>query len=130
MVILILIMVILSMVSIMDIMTYGFKLQKIYVHVIDMGVVALILWILVQTRYAVGEKFVYYQNGPLKGRILIQKIQSIQPVTNKWNVLQPGIHNKGLRIKMESGLTFFFAPRDNNTFTKAIKEKNPKIKVG
>lgn len=129
MIVLILIITILVMVSVLDIYVYGFKYGRILTHLVDLCIIGLIIWILSRTYYIVDDNFVHYFNGPLKGRIAISSITSISKAENKWNILQPGIARKGIRIQTKGNVSFFFAPKDEVAFIAAIKTVNKKVKT-
>lgn len=91
---------------------------------------ALILWVLLDTRYVIKDNFLLYRSGPFRGRIDITKIQKIKyhsglfvPVSMK-----PALDTKGFIITFNND-DVFVSPQNSDLFLKEIQKINPKVEV-
>ena len=94
-------------------------------------VVALILWILFDTRYVIKDDLLLYRSGPFRGRIDIQKIQKIRrfsgldvPV-----IVKPALDTKGFIISYKDAEDVYVSPQKAETFISELLKINPKIEV-
>jgi len=92
---------------------------------------ALILWVLLDTRYVIKGNFLLYRSGPFRGRIDITKIQKIKyhsgmfvPVSMK-----PALDTKGFIISFNNMDDVFVSPQNSDLFLKEIQKINPKVEV-
>ncbi len=91
---------------------------------------ALIVWVLLDTRYVIKDNFLLYRSGPFRGRIDITKIQKIKyhsglfvPVSMK-----PALDTKGFIITCNND-DVFVSPQNSDLFLKEIQKINPKVEV-
>jgi hypothetical protein len=102
------------------------------IHVIMISIlIAVILWILFDTRYVIRDGFLFYRSGPFRGRIDIQKIQKIEyfsglhvPVTMK-----PALDTKGFIVTYDNLNEVYVSPQKKEKFIAALLELNPGIEV-
>ena len=94
-------------------------------------VIALILWILLDTRYVIKNGLLLYRSGPFRGRIEIEQIKKIQnysglfvPVTMK-----PALDSKGYIISYNNHEDVFVSPKKANVFLEELIKINPRIEV-
>ncbi len=94
-------------------------------------VIALILWILLDTRYVIKNGLLLYRSGPFRGRIEIEQIKKIQnysglfvPVTMK-----PALDSKGYIISYNNHEDVFVSPKKSNVFLEELIKINPRIEV-
>lgn len=94
-------------------------------------VVALILWILFDTRYVIKENFLLYRSGPFRGRIDIKQIQKIQRFSGLYVpvIVKPALDTKGFIISYNSGEDVYVSPQKAETFIAEILKINPQIEV-
>ncbi len=92
---------------------------------------ALILWVLLDTRYVIKNNFLLYRSGPFRGRIDIAKIQKIKrhsgmfvPVSMK-----PALDTKGFIITINNFDDVFVSPKNSAIFLEEIQKINPKVEV-
>ena len=92
---------------------------------------ALILWVLLDTRYVIKSNFLLYRSGPFRGRIDIAKIQKIKrhsgmfvPVSMK-----PSLDTKGFIITINNFDDIFVSPKNSDSFLQEIQKINPKVEV-
>lgn len=92
---------------------------------------ALILWVLLDTRYVIKNNFLLYRSGPFRGRIDIAKIQKIKrhsgmfvPVSMK-----PALDTKGFIITINNFDDVFVSPKNSDIFLKEIQKINPTVEV-
>ncbi|WP_298223470.1 PH domain-containing protein [Flavobacterium sp.] len=94
-------------------------------------VIALIVWILLDTRYVIKQHFLLYRSGPFRGRIDIEKIQKIKyfsglhvPVTMK-----PALDTKGFIITYDQYEDVYVSPDKSDVFLNELLKINPNIEV-
>jgi hypothetical protein len=99
--------------------------------VILMLVIAIIVWILIDTRYVIKTNFLLYRSGPFRGRIDIKKIKKIQfhsglfvPVSMK-----PSLDTNGLIITYNQFDDVFISPQNKTVFLEELKKINPNIEI-
>lgn len=92
---------------------------------------ALIIWVLLDTRYVIKNNFLLYRSGPFRGRIDIAKIQKIKrhsgmfvPVS-----IKPALDTKGFIISFNNMDDVFVSPQHSDIFLKEIQKINPKVEV-
>lgn len=102
------------------------------IHLIMISIIiAVILWILFDTRYVIRDGFLFYRSGPFRGRIDIQKIQKIEyfsglhvPVTMK-----PALDTKGFIITYDTVNEVYVSPQKKDKFIAKLLELNPAIVI-
>ncbi len=94
-------------------------------------VIAMIVWVLVDTRYVIKTNFLLYRSGPFRGRIDITKIKKIRihsglfvPVSMK-----PSLDTNGLIITYNQYDDVFVSPKNRSIFLEELKKINPNIEV-
>ncbi|MES2746796.1 MAG: PH domain-containing protein [Bacteroidota bacterium] len=92
---------------------------------------ALIIWVLLDTRYVIKNNFLLYRSGPFRGRIDITKIRKIKrhsglyvPVSMK-----PALDTKGFIITYNNFDDVFVSPQNSDIFLEEIQKINPKVEV-
>ncbi len=92
---------------------------------------AMIIWVLLDTRYVIKNNFLLYRSGPFRGRIDISKIQKIKrhsgmfvPVSMK-----PALDTKGFIITINNFDDVFVSPKNSDIFLKEIQKINPKVEI-
>lgn len=91
----------------------------------------LILWILLNTKYVIDHSYLYYYSGPIRGKIDIFNIHTIE-IQKKWWVsatLKPALGTKGLIIKYNTYDDIYVSPRDKQKFIESLLELNPMIEI-
>ena len=100
-------------------------------NTIMIGIISMIIWILLDTKYNIYEEILYYYSGPFRGKINIYSIRKIEhhsglivPVTYK-----PALDTKGLIIHYNSFDDIYISPKDEDVFLEELLKINPNIKV-
>lgn len=95
------------------------------------GIISMIIWILLDTKYNIIEEILYYYSGPFRGKININSIRKIErhsglivPVTYK-----PALDTKGLIIHYNSFDDIYISPKKQEIFIQELLKINPNIKV-
>ena len=95
------------------------------------GIISMIIWILLDTKYKINEEILYYYSGPFRGKININSIRKIEhhsglivPVTYK-----PALDTKGLIIHYNSFDDIYISPNQEEIFIQELLKINPNIKV-
>jgi hypothetical protein len=110
-------------------------LQQEHLTLLPVGmlsvVIALIVWVLLDTRYVIKQHFLLYRSGPFRGRIDIEKIKKIKyfsglsvPVTMK-----PALDTKGYIITYNNYDDVYVSPKSADVFIAELLKINPKIEV-
>ena len=92
---------------------------------------ALLIWMLVDTKYKIAAENLSYCSGPIRGSIEINQIRKIER-WNKWHVtsvLKPALDKDGLIIYYNKFDDIFISPKNKEDFINALREINPEIEV-
>lgn len=92
---------------------------------------ALLLWILLQTRYRIDKDFLYYTQGPFRGKIAISSITKIVRDDSwiKGTLLKPALDYRGMMISYGTYDSIFISPENPAGFLAIITTRNPAIRV-
>jgi hypothetical protein len=95
------------------------------------GIISMIIWILLDTKYSINEEILYFYSGPFRGKININSIRKIEhhsglivPVTYK-----PALDTKGLILYYNSFDDIYISPKEVNVFLEELLKINPNITV-
>lgn len=105
---------------------------SIYIfNTIMVGIISMIIWILLDTKYSIDEEILYFYSGPFRGKININSIRKIEhhsglivPVTYK-----PALDTKGLILYYNSFDDIYISPKEVNVFLEELLKINPNITV-
>lgn len=93
--------------------------------------IALIIWVLLDTRYVIKNNNLYYRSGPIRGRIDVKKIKTVQyfsglniPVNTK-----PALDTKGYIISYNQFDAIYVSPKFTENFLAELLKINPRILV-
>ena len=91
---------------------------------------AMIIWVLLDTRYVIKNNLLLYRSGPFRGRIDIAKIKKIKrhsgmfvPVSMK-----PALDTNGFIISFNND-DVFVSPKNSAVFLEEIQKVNPKVEI-
>lgn len=91
---------------------------------------AMIIWVLLDTRYVIKNNLLLYRSGPFRGRIDIAKIKKIKrhsgmfvPVSMK-----PALDTNGFIISFNND-DVFVSPKNSAIFLEEIQKVNPKVEI-
>lgn len=90
-----------------------------------------LVWILLDTKYVIDHSYLYYYSGPIRGKIDIFNINTIE-VQKKWWInatLKPALGTKGFILKYNAYDDIYVSPRDKQKFVEALLELNPTIEI-
>lgn len=92
---------------------------------------ALIIWILLDTRYVIRNGNLLYRSGPFRGRINIQKINSIKYFSGLYVPvnMKPALDTKGFIITYNQFDDVYVSPKETEKFLSALLKVNPEILV-
>lgn len=107
----------------------GYELWPAYVIIIPS--VGLLLWILLQTGYAIDSTYLYYFQGPFRGKILISSVRKVERDESwiKGSLLKPALDQRGMIIAYGTFDTIFIAPKNRKLFLATLLERNPSIEI-
>ena len=91
--------------------------------------VTLLLWAYFGTSYRLSEKGLLYRNGPLRGKIALDRIREIEKGRTLWVGLRPATARKGLIIKYDKFEEVYISPDSNDIFIEKILELKKDIKI-
>lgn len=89
----------------------------------------ILLWVLLDTKYVIDHSNLYYYSGPIRGKIDIFNINTIEQQKG-WFVnssLKPALGNNGFIIKYNKFDDIYVSPRDKQRFVEALLDLNPQI---
>jgi hypothetical protein len=92
---------------------------------------ALVVWILLDTRYVIKNSFLFYRSGPFRGRIDINKIDKVQYFSGLYPqvTMKPALDIKGYIITYNKQEDVYVSPKKSNDFIAELLKINPKIEV-
>jgi len=100
-------------------------------NTIIIGIISMLIWILLDTKYSIKEEILYFYSGPFRGKININSIRKIErhsgiivPVTYK-----PALDTKGLIIHYNSFDDIYISPNQQVIFLEELLRINPNIVV-
>ncbi len=100
-------------------------------NTIMIGIISMIIWILLDTKYSINEEILCFYSGPFRGKININSIRKIEhhsglivPVTYK-----PALDTKGLIIHYDSFDDIYISPEEEDVFLEELLKINPNITV-
>ena len=105
---------------------------SIYIfNAIMIGIVAMLIWILLDTKYSVKEEIILFNSGPFRGKININSIRKIErhsglivPVNYK-----PALNTAGLIVYYNKYDEIYISPNQEAIFLEELLKINPKIEV-
>ena len=89
----------------------------------------LLLWIFLDTSYAIKEGKLYYRSAFIKGSIEIQTIRKVDMNTTMWSGIKPALATKGMIICFNRFDEIYIAPENNEAMISDLLEINPEIQV-
>ena len=87
----------------------------------------LLLWIVLQTGYKIGNRTLHITFGPIRKKIPIQEIQRVEKTKDPF--VAPALSSDRLVIHHGSFQFVSISPKDQNEFIHNLCEKNSAIKV-
>lgn len=90
-----------------------------------------LLWIILDTKYIIKHSYLYYYSGPIRGKIDIFNINTIEQQKN-WYVntsLKPALGTNGFIIRYNKSDDIYVSPRDKQKFVEALLDLNPQIEI-
>jgi hypothetical protein len=99
--------------------------------IITLLVSALVIWILLDTRYVIKNSFLLYRSGPFRGRIDINKIDKVQYFSGLYPQvsMKPALDIKGYIITYNKQDDVYVSPKKSVDFIAELLKINPKIEV-
>jgi hypothetical protein len=91
--------------------------------------VLLILWIIIDTSYAIEDKCLKYRSAFNKGNISIESITEIRKNKTMWVGLKPAIAKNGIIIKYGKFDEIYITPKDYEIMISDLKNINPSIRI-
>ncbi|WP_333695560.1 PH domain-containing protein [Flavobacterium sp.] len=91
----------------------------------------LCMWILLDTNYVLGTENLHYKTGPIRGKIAIQSIRSVEFV-DSWappSFTKASLDKEGLYIKYNGFDDIFISPKDRHAFVNYLLTSNPNILI-
>ncbi len=92
-------------------------------------VVAMLLWFLHGTSYAIQRDHFHYKSGFIRGKIAIKDIKSITLNETMWAGLKPATALNGVIIRYGFASEIYVSPVNNETFANQLLKINPRIEV-
>jgi len=114
---------------ILDFINGGIEKGEIWQYLVILGVIVLLISVLHGTNYELTEKYLKYNCGPIRGKIEINRINTIIKDKTQWVGFKPATARKGLIIKYDKYNDLYISPNTNELFIEKILELNKEIKI-
>jgi hypothetical protein len=88
-----------------------------------------LLWVWFGTWYKIDQEELYYQSGPLKGRIPLNQVKKITINTTLWSGIKPALSRKGLIILYNKYDEIYLSPRQQQQFLNALRIRIPNLEI-
>lgn len=92
-----------------------------------LGVVTVLFWMFFGTKYELSSERLFYQCGPIKGTIALERIREIVKGRTLWVGFRPATSRKGLILKFDKFNEIYISPQTNEAFIAKILELKPDI---
>jgi hypothetical protein len=105
--------------------------QLIYATVLLYGICFMVMWILLDTKYIIKGNFLTYSSGPVRGKIDILKIHTLENVTTWYvsSIIKPALGSRGLTVRYGKFNDIYISPKEKEKFIDAIRAINPGVIV-
>jgi len=107
----------------------GNIISILFISILTILVSALLLSLLLNTRYKIDNKLLKYRSGPFFGQIEIDDIRALELNVTKFIGLKMALAGNGIIVKYNKWNEIYLSPRDENTFTQELTKLNPNITV-
>ncbi len=91
----------------------------------------MLIWMLLDTKYRIKNKHLFYCSGFIRGSIEIDHIRKVER-WNKWYVtsfIKPALGKDGIVIYYNKFDDIYISPKNKEVFISALLEINPEIEV-
>lgn len=100
-----------------------FNYGVIFAEVLTLAVTILLVWIWTGTSYAIDSRFIYYQSGPIRGKIKLESVRELVPNKTLWvGTLKPALARNGIIIKYNRYDEIYISPASNEEFIRVFNE--------
>lgn len=88
-------------------------------------------WMLFDTKYVIKGELLYYNSGPIRGKINIMKIRKIEHQKGWYqkSLMKPALSMNGLYLYYEKFDDIYISPKDKIEFVNYLLKINPKIEL-
>jgi hypothetical protein len=100
-------------------------------NIIMVGIISILIWILLDTKYNIKEEILCFYSGPFRGKININSIRKVErhsglfvPVTYK-----PALNTKGFIVYYNKYDEIYISPNQEEIFIEELLKINPNIVV-
>lgn len=103
---------------------------KIWISIVFFAVIAFMLSIRFRTYYCIDNEFLHFVTGPIKGKIKIKSIKTLEVGKTMWlGTMKPATALKGIIVKYNKYDEIYISPSDNLQFAEELQKINPDITV-
>lgn len=94
-------------------------------------IIALFVWMLLDTNYKIKENVLLYCSGPIRGKIDIHKINRVEHVKTWYvtSLLKPALGSHGLTVTYNKFDDIYISPRNKAAFIAELLKVNPNIQI-
>ena len=110
-------------------MNEGMSNNFLIASILLLLIAGFILWMWNFTYYEIKENKIFYKSGPIKGKVPIANIKTIQLNKTAFIGLKFGMARNGMIIQSSSHTDLYISPREAALFLKEILKINPNIRV-
>lgn len=103
--------------------------EKIWITILLSAVSALMLWLRFGTFYEITDEYLKYQTGPIKGKIKISSIRTLEVGKTMWSGTMPATALNGIIVKFNKYDEIYISPQSNQVFANELLKINSEITV-
>lgn len=97
--------------------------------VVYIAIAALLIWILIGTSYTLQSDFLRYKTGPIKGKIPIEAIRSVEVGKTMYVGMKPATARHGIIVHYNAYDELYISPESNETFINELRKLNAAIEI-
>jgi hypothetical protein len=109
----------------------GTEPEAIVVTLLLTAVCITFFWMLFDTKYVIKGELLYYNSGPIRGKINIMKIRKIEHQKGWYqkSLMKPALSINGLYLYYDKFEDIYISPKDKTEFVNYLLKINPKIEL-
>ncbi|MDJ1502033.1 PH domain-containing protein [Xanthocytophaga agilis] len=92
-------------------------------------VLAVLVWVWTRTFYSIDGNYLYYQSGPIRGKIAISQIRQMDVNQTLWVGFRPALSTGGIIIHYNKWDEIYISPKDSDRFVATLTTANENIQV-
>jgi hypothetical protein len=109
----------------------GLEPIAIIINLLLSGVSIIFFWMLFDTKYIIKGEILFFNSGPIRGKINIMSIRKIEHQKGWYqkSFMKPALSMNGLYLYYDKFEDIYISPKDKTTFVNYLLKINPKIEL-